>query len=517
MSVQMVLSATPPQRSWKDLMLGRMKAENAWTTYSSSISELNSPLILDEEAFYSLPIKEMDQLARSTKQILKQYSAYEFYMDTLRLPCLDASEFAVHSKERREEILDVAQDTSEKWPAYRENMLRMGRDYEQASSFHKMTQAERKELYDESIGTKRNLVDVLSFKQSASDGWSTYQEYMGKMGQKVTCSEYEFIHLGIDEINVLSTQAKKTYEYYTEYLEFSDVLDMKPINEDEFCSMSFSERCELTDRTSIAAEAYIRLVELCNKASMPAPLSGREIYDKNATRKQLREDYKNYRKAWASRVVYNKSCQEVGAVPNWEKFEKLPFEKQAEASLTALVVANNYEKYQNLCVKLDITPEHDYLQLPPIQQKEINRQLSDTLWEVRKEKSIVAGKWILAIVAFIAVVAIIIWSNSESQNANIGDFPKLQESQIDRDQFRGIRENFWKGEAEASSHRYSSRELECMQKGKAPIGIDGFPMELHHPTGSPLDNLIPMTRTEHRLGDNYKLNHPWLFGEPVPE
>jgi hypothetical protein len=53
-----------------------------------------------------------------------------------------------------------------------------------------------------------------------------------------------------------------------------------------------------------------------------------------------------------------------------------------------------------------------------------------------------------------------------------------------------------------------------MMKGKAPIGSDGYPMELHHKVmlarggSNDIDNLIAMTRTDHRLGANYAKNHP---------
>jgi len=53
-----------------------------------------------------------------------------------------------------------------------------------------------------------------------------------------------------------------------------------------------------------------------------------------------------------------------------------------------------------------------------------------------------------------------------------------------------------------------------MRNGRAPIGEDGHPMELHHlrplSRGGTNDfrNLRPMTRTDHRLGENYGLNHP---------
>jgi hypothetical protein len=33
-------------------------------------------------------------------------------------------------------------------------------------------------------------------------------------------------------------------------------------------------------------------------------------------------------------------------------------------------------------------------------------------------------------------------------------------------------------------------------------------MELHHMDRTPKGGLAPMSRTDHRLGDNYKKNHP---------
>lgn len=55
-----------------------------------------------------------------------------------------------------------------------------------------------------------------------------------------------------------------------------------------------------------------------------------------------------------------------------------------------------------------------------------------------------------------------------------------------------------------------------MRKGKAAIGDDGFSMELHHKkplaNGGTNDfsNIQVMTRSSHRLGENYKRNHPDL-------
>jgi hypothetical protein len=45
------------------------------------------------------------------------------------------------------------------------------------------------------------------------------------------------------------------------------------------------------------------------------------------------------------------------------------------------------------------------------------------------------------------------------------------------------------------------------ERGLAPIGEDGYPVELHHPEQLESDVLDEMTRTDHRLGDNFAKNH----------
>ncbi|MEZ8878111.1 RHS repeat-associated core domain-containing protein [Vibrio lentus] len=46
------------------------------------------------------------------------------------------------------------------------------------------------------------------------------------------------------------------------------------------------------------------------------------------------------------------------------------------------------------------------------------------------------------------------------------------------------------------------------KRGNAPIGDDGHPVELHHRNQKPDGPIDEMTRTDHRLGDNFKKNHP---------
>ena len=50
-------------------------------------------------------------------------------------------------------------------------------------------------------------------------------------------------------------------------------------------------------------------------------------------------------------------------------------------------------------------------------------------------------------------------------------------------------------------------DIDRMRQGKPPIGADGHPVELHHP-GQNTGSVQEMTRSEHRLGSNYRANHP---------
>jgi len=85
-----------------------------------------------------------------------------------------------------------------------------------------------------------------------------------------------------------------------------------------------------------------------------------------------------------------------------------------------------------------------------------------------------------------------------------------------RREFEAVKARFWKNEAEVNAGAYSTENLARMRNGKPPIGPDGHPMELHHKVPlaeggtNSFANLAIKTRTEHRLGPNYKQNHPNL-------
>jgi uncharacterized protein RhaS with RHS repeats len=81
-------------------------------------------------------------------------------------------------------------------------------------------------------------------------------------------------------------------------------------------------------------------------------------------------------------------------------------------------------------------------------------------------------------------------------------------SQIDRGSFAKERAAFWKSEAQGNAGKYGADDVAKMEKGKAPTGPDGHPMELHHKDRTMTGGVEPMSRTEHRLGENFKKNHP---------
>jgi len=85
-----------------------------------------------------------------------------------------------------------------------------------------------------------------------------------------------------------------------------------------------------------------------------------------------------------------------------------------------------------------------------------------------------------------------------------------------RQAFEKIKPNAWMAEAARNSEKYTVEQLARIKNGLAPIGRDGFPMEIHHRTplseggANTMDNFDFKTRTDHRLGPNYKENHPNL-------
>jgi hypothetical protein len=100
------------------------------------------------------------------------------------------------------------------------------------------------------------------------------------------------------------------------------------------------------------------------------------------------------------------------------------------------------------------------------------------------------------------------YSSSQS-----GGAPVLSSTKpVDRGAFAKVRSQYWRNEASQNPGNYSTSDLARMGQGKPPIGNDNKPMELHHVAGSNNSPVVPMTQGDHRGGDNFMLNHPWLRG-----
>ncbi len=112
--------------------------------------------------------------------------------------------------------------------------------------------------------------------------------------------------------------------------------------------------------------------------------------------------------------------------------------------------------------------------------------------------------------------AIILYQSGTGGGSGGGRRISGEELERLRKEFDAVKPRFWKHEASTRLGAYSPENIVRMKQGKPPIGSDGFPMELHHKVplaeggSNAFDNLVPLTRTEHRLGLNYKLNHPNL-------
>jgi hypothetical protein len=78
--------------------------------------------------------------------------------------------------------------------------------------------------------------------------------------------------------------------------------------------------------------------------------------------------------------------------------------------------------------------------------------------------------------------------------------------------------NLAKDAAETSSsgkpYESTPENQDRMQQGKAQVGKDGKPVELHHEGQQTNGQTREMTQTEHRGGENFKKNHPNTGQQP---
>ena len=66
-------------------------------------------------------------------------------------------------------------------------------------------------------------------------------------------------------------------------------------------------------------------------------------------------------------------------------------------------------------------------------------------------------------------------------------------------------------------NKYTAEQLAEMTRGRPPKGPDDQPMEIHHVQplseggSNDFTNMAFMSRQDHRLGGNMRLNHPNLW------
>lgn len=94
------------------------------------------------------------------------------------------------------------------------------------------------------------------------------------------------------------------------------------------------------------------------------------------------------------------------------------------------------------------------------------------------------------------------------------DLPDSETIDALREEFKSVKREYWKNEIAKNPTDWKPWNKALVNNGRAPRGIDGLPMEVHHILPlymggtNDFDNLVHLTQTEHRLGENYKKNHP---------
>ncbi|MAX37677.1 MAG: hypothetical protein CME33_14055 [Gimesia sp.] len=452
------------QRSWYQALNGNFSAEDGWNTYKKCRQSMGQQLEYSYYDFTHLEIDKLDSLARAAQKTHDLYKRYSVSISAIDLKPISRAEFC-RRIEDQSQLTSQAEDTAAKWPEYRKNMKRLGIPYHSSEEFLSLSSEARAKNYELSRGSSRSATQFMLGYYSSEDGWDTYQKSLKSMNLPLEYSESEFINFGIIKLDQLARHAKECEQLYLEFLELSKL------------------------------------------AGKPSICSASDLY-KSKELTKWRQEYEKKHNDWAIRILYSDSCRRVGTNPNWAEFELRKSDEQIEAAVLADSIASNFEEYKDLCKTLGHPTNTAFLNQSIESQRQKVAILEDELWQQRKQK-IKTGATIVAVIAA-AIIAKKAYDEFQPTTS-----PTLQQngSQIDRDAFGQQRRDFWKTEAKSNPERYSdsSKNLERMTLGKAPIGNDGFPMELHHPRGDPNAILIPMTRTDHRLGDNYLKNHPWLF------
>lgn len=458
------------QRSWTQAAARRYTAADGWKTYKESRTYLGETLRYTEYEFTHLPIVEVDTIARSTKARHDLYRRYETAVESLGLEPLSPTAFFA-SDDQTQSLVEKAEDAAAKWPVYHSHMLAMGEKTVTQQAFYDLDVHQRRSLYDTARGTQRTTLQFMTRHHSADTGWIAYSKAMDKLSITSPHTERDYKNLPIAQIDALT-------------------------------------------RHAVDAEDLVsRFAELCKAAQQSNKYTPAYVYGTNNLRPLFRE-YKDLHEKWATRIVYSNSCERIGVKPNWSAFDARSDKERTEAATLSTVAAENFSSYATLCDKLEIPKDSAFVSQSLEGQRAEIDQLSHVLWDQRKETVSLYAKRTGEVVVWAAMI-FLAYKATQYANSQPTPAPEItrRPSQIDRTAFNRQRSDYWRNEASTNPNRYGSNpeNLGRMMSGRAPMGNDGFPFELHHPGGNPNATLIPMTRTEHRLGDNYTKNHPWMF------
>ena len=111
------------------------------------------------------------------------------------------------------------------------------------------------------------------------------------------------------------------------------------------------------------------------------------------------------------------------------------------------------------------------------------------------------GESIKAYKAANAAAEIVDTTNTARKGWKVGDNITKPTSKGNTPSWTTVRNRHWKNEAHYNSSKYSGSDIKRMRKGRAPIGVDGYPVELHHPYGRDGGNywiFYELDRTSHR-------------------
>ena len=330
------VQATPPERSYAEILFGYMSAEDAWTVYRKNSIAMQQDLKFSRDRFYKQGIKRCDELAQSARRLHSDYEQYANAYRVLSLTPISRLEFIGLSPSQRQEKLTDGLDTSEKWPTYTTNMKRMGLNRLSAQEFLNCSTEERQKLFNLSVGKQRSFLQAVRGFYSATEGWDTYSKYRKAMELELEYSEKEFINLQISKIDELARTSKRISEDYETYDDAMGILKLKPIGRVSFAKLGDEKRVILVESAVDSANKFPVYRESMQKMDQTF-LSALNFHELSAeqrlqhfsksqgTSRSTMQAATNYYSCAAGWNTYIQSMDAMGLNPEYNRYEFINF------------------------------------------------------------------------------------------------------------------------------------------------------------------------------------------------